>query len=481
MIPFGAWLPDLADFDNPGTPWINNVFPAATSYRPVGSSQSISDALSETPLGGVSAQTGDGAVVNFAGTGTGLYRLSETTWQDITRSAGAYATGSDETWSFAQFGDLVIGTNYSDVPQKYDLDLTSPFADLGGTPPQARHIAVVRDFVVLGNLSTQRNGIHWSAFGDPEGWTIGTDQSDFQNFPDGGWVQGILGGESGYIFLERAIISMIATGDEFVFQFDVVEKGRGLRAPGSLIQVGRTAFYLANDGFYQFEGGRSVPIGAHKVDKTFFADADETHLSRMTGVADPINKIVVWSYASNQSIDGEPDRLIMFNWATGGWSQADMDARLIVPVMATGYTLEGLDAISTDLDLLGISLDSRLWTDGALALGVFGLDDKLALLTGPALEATLETREAELQPGQRAFVREIRPIVDTSAALISLGRREVLSATPSYTAEAALTASGRCPVRSSGRFQRARLRIPAGSTWTHAQGVDFIAVEDGSR
>ncbi len=481
MIPFGEWLPDQADFNNPGTPYINNVFPAATSYRPVGSAQTSSDALASSAKGGTSAQTGDGAVVNFAGTQTGLYRLADTAWQDITRTVGAYATTGDEKWRFAQFGSLIIASNYSDVPQKYDLSLTSPFVDLGGTPPQARYMAVVRDFVVLGNLSTQRNGIHWSGFGDPESWTVGTDQSDFQNFPEGGWVQGIIGGEQGFIFLEHAIVSMVATGDEFVFQFDVVEKGRGLRAPGSLVQVGRTAFYLAHDGFYQFDGGRSTPIGAHKIDKTFFANADETYLSRMTGIADPINKIVIWSYASSQSVDGEPDRFIMYNWATGGWSQADMDVRLIFPVLAPGYTLEGLDAMSADLDLLGISLDSRLWTDGALALGIFGLDDKLALLTGLPLEAILETREAELLPGQRAFVSEIRPIVDTDTALISLGRREILSANPSYTDEVAMTPSGRCPVRSSGRFQRARLRIPAGAAWTHAQGVDFLAVEDGAR
>lgn len=481
MIPFGEWLPDQAALNNPGTAYINNVFPSATSYRPVGSPQAISDALSGPARGGISAQTGDGAVVNIAGTEAGLYRMSDGAWQDETRLAGAYATGSDEKWAFAQFGELLVATNYSDVPQMYDLRLTSPFEDLAGSPPQARYVSVVRDFVVMGNLSNQRNGIQWSAFGDPEGWTVGTDQSDFQNFPDGGWVQGIIGGERGYIFLERAIISMTATGDEFVFQFDVVEKGRGLRAPGSLVQVGRTAFYLSNDGFYRFDNGQSTPIGAHKIDKSFYADANETYLSRMSGVADPINKVVVWSYASDQSIDGEPDKFIIFNWATRQWSQADMDARLIVPVMTPGYTLEGLDAYSTNLDQLEISLDSRLWTAGALALGVYGPDDKLAMLTGPSLEAVLETREAELQPGRRAFVREIRPMVDTNAATISVGRREVLSAAPGYTSEAAMTPSGRCPVRSSGRYQRARLTIPAGASWTHAQGVDFLAVEDGSR
>jgi hypothetical protein len=481
MIPFGEWLPDYADLENPGTPHVNNVLPAPSSYRPIGSVQAISDALAETPIGGGTAQKSDGVVLNVVGTPTGLFKLENNTWIDVTNTVGAYSTASDERWNIAQFGEVLLATNFSDVPQKMDLTFALKFEDLGGSPPKARHIAIVRDFVVLGNLSTLRNGIQWSAFNDAEGWTIGTDQSDFQSFPDGGWVQGILGGEQGYIFLERAIVRMTATGDEFVFQFDVVEQGRGLRASGSLVQVGGNAFFLANDGFYQFNNGQSAPIGAHKVDKTFFANVNETFLPRMSGVADPINKLVIWSYASKDSVRGDPDKLIIYNWATGAWSQADLDASLICPILTPGYTLEALDGFSSNLESLEISLDSRLWTQGALALGVYGLDNTLGLPTGPNLEAELETKEAEIFPGARAFVSEVRPLIDTDKAVVSVGHRETLHDTPAYSSQTAMSVSGRCPARSSGRYQRARIKIPAGATWTHAQGVDFTSVREGVR
>ena len=42
-------------------------------------------------------------------------------------------------------------------------------------------------------------------------------------------------------------------------------------------------------------------------------------------------------------------------------------------------------------------------------------------------------------------------------------------------------ASGLNPVRKSGRYIRANVKIPAGTTFTHAQGVDFIASQAGIR
>jgi hypothetical protein len=44
-----------------------------------------------------------------------------------------------------------------------------------------------------------------------------------------------------------------------------------------------------------------------------------------------------------------------------------------------------------------------------------------------------------------------------------------------------MVTSGSVPVRSSGRYIRANVKIAAGSTWTHAQGVDFIASRAGQR
>lgn len=481
MIPFGEWLPDLPALDNPGATNVRNVIPARGSYRPLRQPVAFTDALATPARGGFAALDTEGAVVVMGATETDLYKLSESSWSSVSGASAPYATPGDTQWSFAQFNNLITATNGFDPVQKYDVDAGGTFADLGGSPPNAKYAAVVRNYLVLAGLQDQPNAVHWSAFEDPEGWTIGVDQSDYQDFPDGGWVQGIIGGKEGFIFQERAIVRMTATGDDYVFQFDTIERNRGLRAPGSLVQVGNAAFFLSHDGFYMLQGGQIAPIGADKVDKSFFASAREDELWRMTGVADPINKVVIWLYTDSNAVDVTPNRAILFNWVTNQWADTDLSARLLFPLLRGGYTLEGLDAVSTSLDDLAFPLDSRLWTQGALTLGMFDTEDKIATLTGDTFEATLETREAELVQGRRSFVTDVRPIVDASDVMVSVARRERQADQPITTSESPINDAGTAPLRGSGRYFRAKVRIPEASSWTHAQGVDYSAIEDGAR
>ncbi len=189
----------------------------------------------------------------------------------------------------------------------------------------------------------------------------------------------------------------------------------------------------------------------------------------------------MWSYPSIASIDGTPDKVVIYNWITGQWSQAEISAEILFPLFMPGYSLESLDTVNTSIDALAFSLDSRLWNEGALTLGLFDPDHKMATLTGDTLEAVLESKEAETVDGRRSFVNEVRPIVDCANASIRVGRRERLGDALTYTASSQLQASGRAPVRASGRYHRAELTIPAGENWTAAQGIDFISSEDGEQ
>ena len=44
-----------------------------------------------------------------------------------------------------------------------------------------------------------------------------------------------------------------------------------------------------------------------------------------------------------------------------------------------------------------------------------------------------------------------------------------------------MNTSGINPVRQSGRYMRANVKVPAGSVWTHAQGIDLTASPGGDR
>lgn len=475
MEPFAEWLPDRPDFANPGSVNINNVIPYASHYKPLRDITAVTDALTATPQGAISLQDSNGTVKVYAGDATKLYRLtSGTTWTDASGASAPYATPNDGSWGFVQFGDTVIAVNGADSPQKIAATAGTTFADLGGTPPTGKYIAVVRNFVVIGNLTGFPSRIHWSAFENAEGWTVGTDQSDYQDFPDSGWVQAIIGGEDGYVFCEHAIYRMSATGDDFVFQFDKIEESRGTAAPKSVVKVGQSIFFLSYDGFYMMgAGGGSQPIGIEKVDKTFFADLNETYIYRVSAASDPINKMIMWSYPSVNSTDGSPDKVIMYNWGTQQWSRGDLAAELLFSYMATGVTLEGLDAINSSIDALSFSLDSRVWMGGALSLGAFNTSNQMGTLAGNTLAATLETKEAQLNPEGRAHVWEVSPFTDTTSATVKIGTRERQGDSVSYSSAYSQETSGRCPARDQGRFHRAKVEIPAATSWTEAQGVDF--------
>src|SRR5262249_28437582 len=112
------------------------------------------------------------------------------------------ALSSGTHWQFAQFGNFVIAVQPNVAPQVFDLTSSAAFMDLAGSPPQASYISVVGRFVVLTGLLNNPYRIHWSGLNDVTQWSSGTNSSDFQDFPDGGIVRGVAGGEFGVIFQE---------------------------------------------------------------------------------------------------------------------------------------------------------------------------------------------------------------------------------------------------------------------------------------
>src|SRR5690606_34055770 len=224
----------------------------------------------------------------------------DTTWGDVSKSGG-YTTGTTEAWKFAQYKDLIAATNYGDAIQAWTLDTSTEFVDLSGDAPQARYIEMIDPgFLMVGNTvdgddGAVTNRVSWSAIGDPTSWpTPGTAsaesvQSDIQDLPTGGWVQGIVGavgGARGAVFMDRSIFRIEYEGPGAVFGFYEVERARGCPAPGSIVHLGAFVFYLGDDGFYLFDGTRSTPIGARKFDKTFYADLDQNYLHRISATHD---------------------------------------------------------------------------------------------------------------------------------------------------------------------------------------------------
>jgi hypothetical protein len=309
-------------------------------------------------------------------------------------------------------------------------------------------------------------------------WTPSvTTQADFQDLDgDGGWVQQVVGGEFGVIFQERSIWRMTYVGSPIIYQFDEVERGRGTPAGGSVTKIGSAIPYLGIDGFYIFDGQQSIPIGSNKVDKTFYADLDQSYMDRISSTVDPINQIIFWASAGQQNTNGNPNRIWAYNYSPNAkkrWAHADQDIEYIYRSLAEGYTLDGLDAVSSSLDALAFSLDSRVWTGNSALFSGFNSSHEQVNFTGSALSATIETAEVELTPNMRTNIQEIRPFVDGFTTMtIQIGTRNSMSESVTWGTAISANSAGNFPCRSNARYHR--MRVNLSGAFTHAQGLNIV-------
>lgn len=472
-IPFGEWTPDLPPLGNTGATTAKNVKPLVKGYGPLPALVSNTTALTAYCRGMFSDKDTSGATYSYAGDATSLYGLVGDTWTDYSKS-GSYAISTGENWEFAKFNNKIIAVSIDENPQFLTLG-PGTFADLT-TALKARHVTATQDFVIMGNTydgvdGNVPNRVRWSAYQDETDWTVSaTTQADYQDLEgNGGWVQRIVGGEQIYVFQERAIWRMSYVGSPVVFQFDKIDEARGAWAERSVLPVGNMIFFLADDGFYMLSGNQSFSIGAGKVDKTFLDEFDSTYIDRVSAAAFTDEKIVMWSYPSTSSVDGTPDKVIMYNWASQKWSFGQFNHELIYRAQSTSTTLDGLDALGySDLDAMTISLDSKVWMGGTLQTAAFDTTHKLAYFTGTALDATLET--GEFGSKDRMEITEVIPLIDGGTHTAQVGTRETQAGTVSWGTTSTENSSGICPVRENSRYFRGRVNITG--DFNFAQGIE---------
>jgi hypothetical protein len=264
-----------------------------------------------------------------------------------------------------------------------------------------------------------------------------------------------------------------------IFQFDQVEGARGTPAPGSIAQAGGLCWFLGEEGFYECNGVAARPIGSNQVDKTMFQELDQSSFHRISAAVDPINKIVFWAIPTGGA---NCDVIYAYKWDSGRWSRiTGVTVEILLRSLSFGLSLEDLDNISSSIDALTLSLDSRIYTGGRLLLSAFNADHRLGYFTGSNLAATVDTTEAQPIPGRRAILREAWPLTDGGNPTITpiTRNRQIDSAT--VGSASAINTVGFCPLRTNARYWRLRISQPAGESWSHIMGVEVPerAVSDG--
>jgi hypothetical protein len=531
-ITFKEWLPDQPSILD-SVSEANNVTPLAIGYGPFKSAVNYSSAATEN-LNNCFAAKVNADVSIFAGGATKLFKVSATdlTMEDASK-AGGY-TGVNR-WQFAQFGNYALASNGSEKIQYFDLNVSTDFADLAAAAPVAKYITVVRDFVVGANIgnSTNPSRVQWSDINDPTDWTAGgASQSDYQELPDGGDITGITGGEFGIVFLEKAIVRMSYIGSPLFFQFDTISRNVGCVEGGSITQYGGITYFLSDDGFYSCNGQQITGIGSEKVDRYFFNNANIGDIDSISAAVDPERNLVIWNYTT---VSGGRS-LLIYNFETQKWCEADTDVDYLSTLATTGTTLDGLDtaynvtagsfvvgksytirsigttdytligavantvgvlftatgvgsgtgvaidmtasaAASRTIDTLATTLDDRLYAGGKFLFGGVR-DTRIITFTGLPATATITTNDLEY--GYNSVLTLIRPSVDNGSADVSVASRRMLDDTITYSTPISASSENRCPVRSAGRYHRVSL-TPTGANWFSAIGIDLDYTEQGTR
>lgn len=486
-LSFAEWRPDVAGLNTRYALDIRNVLCADGGYIPFPALALYSDAVPATPLGAITTRNDKNQVVIFCGTATKLYKLNNSTlaWEDVSQADTTYGASASERWQFEQFGPYVVAVNPNDNPQVFEIGTSTAFADLGGSPPKASYVVVCGDFLMLGGLPDNKRKIVWSALNDITGWTEGTDNSGAQVFPDGGDVMGITGGTNPIIFQKSAIRKgTFVPGSTAVFTFKKIHDERGCAAPYSISTRGAVTFYADSGGFYQIgQDGSVASIGFEKVDRTVFNKVSGANLFAIVGEVDPFYSRVYFA-VRYESTTTAFDRLLIYDWGLQRWSQIAGDFEILFPLASgtIGYTLTTLAAEYTTLADVPFPLGSKVWQGGAPIMAAFDTSKKLGFFSGDAMEAVITTAEMGDIAGGVTLVKDIMPIIDTNDVRVSIGCRMKRGDTVTWANEASPSSNtGVIHKKCRARFHRFKVRIPAATKWTMAQGLDVASQPAGLR
>jgi len=439
-------------------------------------------------------KTGDSVYLNFtSGTATdGTFTVTKLTADTFTitttsattsgnvrisASETGFNTPANERIRFTRFGNRTIAANFGDRLQSFVADTSTSFRNLSDDAPIAKFVTVVRDFVVCAHLDSAGGNlpyrVQWSGINDETTWTSSQiTQSDYQDIPDGGHITGIRGGEFGLILMEKAIHRMSYVGTPFVFQFDNISREKGCIASGSVSQYQGLTFFLSDDGFYLCDGQQVVPIGAEKVDRFFFNDADPD-FTTMSSAVDPVRKLVLWNYKSKFA----ERKLLVYSFTTKKWSVMMAASDYISDATTASVTVEQLDDVNASLDALSVSLDSNLYAGGKYFLGGTS-GTKVVTFSGANKSATIET--GDISTGGRSLINLARPQIDNGSATVALASRTLLNEVVTFGTATAADSDNRVSLRGSGNYHRIQVN-PTGDNWKMAVAVDVDIQPQGVR
>jgi hypothetical protein len=502
-LQFGEWLPDQADYKNPGLIEAENVYPIEGGYSPLqlpnaprgggfsggfsgGFKKSGFPVINQTVIGAKQFFRNDGLSIIVGGTSTKLF-----TWIGTTDTETAGYTAASR-WRFERFNDLVVAVSKENAPQYLtDIDTDVAWSALPGTPPKAAQIGKVDDYLVLGDVDdgTDRpNRVQWSAKNNPTvAWIVDPGElSGWQDLdPKYGRVTGIVGGRWGLVFQERAIWRMSFVGAPKAFQFDLVTDQRGCSAPDSIVTIGYETYFIDRDGLFVTNGSEIVPLGEQRVNRWLEGEMDPARRNLTQGAINWPKACIVWTFWTPGAAQSQ--RQLIYSVVTKRFSSASVPVQWLVATNQDAQTLGSLGALFPGgLATMALPIGGPEWQARDRLFSAFvttGKGSMLAPFTGPNAAGYLTTGDYTIEPGRTTLVSGVCPIVErkNGGVLQQVRSRQAQGRSYATTPDVETGADGFAPFQVNAWFHGFRTKFEAGADWDKATGLWVRAKRTGKR
>ena len=175
-LEFGAWEPDAALYGGSHAPEAKNVLTSRRGYEPMrGVADAGYGALDSAVKAGYSQKDTSGNILTLAATGSGIYALENKAW--AAKFTGEALT---EGRAFCEYGAEVYALFGNALLKSHVTGGNAGEFSAVSEAPHGEAVGVIRDFLVLGNLSGQANAIRWSGLDRPDTWPeVGSDEAQY--------------------------------------------------------------------------------------------------------------------------------------------------------------------------------------------------------------------------------------------------------------------------------------------------------------
>jgi hypothetical protein len=392
MIPI-VFAPDADSFSPGVLPLVQNFIPTDRGYYSAPTHENIGlNALAAACRGVYVGRDLSGVSRIYAGTSTAIYKATSPTWTDV--KAAVYALGTNDRWSFAQFGNDTLAATITQALQKAT---TGNFAAIAGAP-KAQIVLGTKDFVVLlhtdeGTFGNQTDRWWCSGYQDDTVWTpaVSTQCTTGRLIEgEGPITAGAVLGDDVIVFKRKAIFHGRYAGPPSVWNFTRVPGDFGCVGQEAVAKIGDKLCFIGDNDIFIYDGSRPYSIAEGSIKKDFSYLLDKEDRYKSICLYDWV-KSNIWVFFPFESASTtSPTNAFVFNVTSKKWgyvATGAVEAALLWPdeldFIFDGNYKEDTPSFFNSSHVAGALIGTP--STGLMTTGYFGEEGRYSLLSGVAI------------------------------------------------------------------------------------------------